>query len=360
MTNSPHLLLLEETKAVGPKQPLRISSEIMRTLKQGGKPHVLSALQTAIKLEHSTIPPYLYALYSLDAGKNPDIAAIIRSVVVEEMLHMTLACNILNALGGAPAIDTPEFIPCYPGTLPGIEPPPGWQVDLAPFSIDVVRNIFMQIEMPEDPHDYPAATLKPVQTPKDEPHTIGAFYHTLKQQIEKLGDSAFVPATERQVGPDIMRDAIKVEDVKTACEAINTIVGQGEGVDPNDPMEDDGHTPAHYYRFAEIVKGRQLIEVQVDPPAYAYVGNGVTFDPSGVLNVAPDRTGTCQAVLTFNYTYTNLLKTLHRFFNGQNTKPQFDAALGLMMSLKQQAQAMMSILERGPSFEYQPVHRLYW
>ena len=69
---------------------------------------VQAALQQAVELEHATIPLYLYALYSLVPGKNDAIAAIIQSVVVEEMLHMTLACNVLNAIGGAPDIGAYE------------------------------------------------------------------------------------------------------------------------------------------------------------------------------------------------------------------------------------------------------------
>src|ERR1700679_2159733 len=78
-----------------------------------------AALQNAIELEHSAIPPYLYALYSLKPGTNGELAEIIRSVVLEEMLHMSLACNVLNAVGGQPLIDSPKFIPDYPTHLPG-------------------------------------------------------------------------------------------------------------------------------------------------------------------------------------------------------------------------------------------------
>ncbi|MCB0847813.1 MAG: hypothetical protein KDE26_31385, partial [Bacteroidetes bacterium] len=75
-------------------------------------------LQKAIELEHSTIPPYLTAMYSLIPGKNDEIAALIRSVVIEEMMHMTISANILIATGGAPKINTAGFIPSYPGPLP--------------------------------------------------------------------------------------------------------------------------------------------------------------------------------------------------------------------------------------------------
>ncbi len=56
-------------------------------------------LQKAVELEHSTIPPYLTAYYSLKPGLNDEIAGLIRSVVIEEMLHMTIsAASIIRTL----------------------------------------------------------------------------------------------------------------------------------------------------------------------------------------------------------------------------------------------------------------------
>ena len=54
-------------------------------------------LHKAMQLEHATIPPYLMALYSIEPGTNSDATHVIRVVVVEEMLHLTLAANLLNA-----------------------------------------------------------------------------------------------------------------------------------------------------------------------------------------------------------------------------------------------------------------------
>ena len=73
-----------------------------------------SLLQTAIEVEHSTIPAYLCALYSIKDGTNQAAAQIIKSVVLEEMLHMILAANVLNAIGGHPSINHQEFVPNYP------------------------------------------------------------------------------------------------------------------------------------------------------------------------------------------------------------------------------------------------------
>jgi hypothetical protein len=325
---------------------------------------VRAALQQAVELEHATIPPYLYALYSLDASQNTEIAAIIQSVVIEEMLHMTLACNVLNALGGSPQIGQPGFIPTYPGPLPGgVES--SLIVSLAPFSMAQLQT-FLDIEEPEDPIDFPVgATLAGPQI------TIGQFYTAISNAIAVLGNGAFVNPPRNQVGPDLMPESVVVIDVATAQQAINTIIEQGEGTSSS-PEEVVGGGYAHYYRYMQIQKGRMLVQVSKTLPPdqqYAYTGPLVPFDSEGVYAVPTNPTaagypaGGAQAFANdnFNYTYTSLLLALDALVNGQATQNQFNIAIGLMMSLKGQAKAMMSGIPNpavltGPSFEYQAVN----
>src|SRR5205823_10442304 len=99
-------------------------------------------------LEHSTIPPYLYALYSIKRGFNTAAASIIRSVVIEEMLHLTIAANTLIAIGGSPQLNTRGFIPLYPGHLP-MDIHEGLLVGLEPLSRNLLGGVFMVIEEPE-------------------------------------------------------------------------------------------------------------------------------------------------------------------------------------------------------------------
>ena len=112
-----------------------------------GVDDVKMALQIAIELEHATLPPYLCALYSIKPGFNQEVATLIRSVVLEEMLHMALACNILIAIGGQPSIGKPGFVPRYPGPLPG-----GVRGDLTVrlrrCSIAQIHDVFLSIEEP--------------------------------------------------------------------------------------------------------------------------------------------------------------------------------------------------------------------
>ena len=76
-------------------------------------------VQEAIKVEFSTIPLYLTTLYSI-VNQSSFEAMTVKSVVMEEMLHMVNAANVLNAIGGHPNIDHPEFIPKYPLMIPMI------------------------------------------------------------------------------------------------------------------------------------------------------------------------------------------------------------------------------------------------
>jgi hypothetical protein len=343
---------------------IRLEPRVVRGLSAPTRPQDLwGPLQQAIELEHATIPVYLYALYSLDPSANAEIAKLLESIVIEEMLHMTLASNVLNALGGSPAVGQPGFVPKYPGPLPG-----GVQssltVNLAPFSMSQLQT-FLQIEEPEDPLNY--RVVPTVQLAALPSITIGQFYTAISDAIGLLGDGAFVNPPRNQVGPDLMRESVIVHDVATAQQAIATIIEQGEGTS-HSPEEVVGGDFAHYYRYMEINKGRLL--VQVPPPEnFAYAGAPVPFNPKGVYAVPTNPTSASYpadsvqrfACDNFNYTYTSLLLALNALFNGQATRPQFNTAIGLMMSLKGQAKAMMSGIPNpavltGPSFEYQPVN----
>ena len=60
------------------------------------------SLQAAIQVELTTIPPYLAAMWSLKdptSGNCSKANSFLFQVVLEEMLHMALACNMLCALG---------------------------------------------------------------------------------------------------------------------------------------------------------------------------------------------------------------------------------------------------------------------
>jgi Ferritin-like len=349
-----------------------VHEKVSAPLDAGDLSGVRQALQAAIQLEHSTMPPYLYALYSLDPGRNAVVAQILRSVVKEEMAHLALAANILSALGGSPVLDDPALLPRYPSQLPGTVEH-GLVVGLGPFSIGLVRDTFLAIEQPEHPLEFAGedpggqtdgTDVLPTADGADGAGlTIGQFYRRIAAAIEALGDGAFAPGPRNQVTSGLLPDVIAVTNVATARQAIGTIVSQGEGTSST-PAEVVGTDMAHYYRFLEVVHGRRLVPDLSLRGRYAWGAGTITFDPAGVYPVPHDpRTAgypagspARRACAAFNYSYTCLLKTLHTAFNGDGG--QFAAAVGLMMSLQEQAMDMMTGvttggIPAGPSFEWQ-------
>lgn len=337
---------------------LRLRAEVANQAAEG-LDGLKAALQSAIELEHATLPPYLYALYSIQPGTNQRLAKIILSVALEEMLHFALCCNLLNAIGGEPSIDRPDFIPTYPSPLPGAVAE--IKVPLAPVSKPLIHDVFMEIEEPEDPLEFPVEPL-PELAAATGPRTIGQFYGAIKAQLAQLAAERdiFVGVPSRQVGsglPGLKR----VTDLQSANAAIDLIVEQGEGttMSPLNAL----NKPAHYYLFAAAYHGRELVAREGDPP-FAYAGDAIPFDESGIVrlvsNPTPERyKGTAAEAPNeqFNRTYTKLLGALHRTFNGSPSS--IFGSISLMRQLRHEALALAKIelepgLYAGPTFTYTP------
>jgi hypothetical protein len=308
---------------------------------------VQAALGNAIQLELSTIPPYLTALYSIDPSNttNSEIAALIRSIAIEEMLHMAIACNVLNAVGGTPAINVAGFPPTYPGQLPmdiGTQPGgPPFIVSLQKFSTDAVTGTFMVIEEPEDP-----LVFKTTAAAVPDFQTIGEFYSAVSTAIGNLGPSIFTGNPALQVTGWFDSDELfPVTSVATAQQAIGIIMQQGEGTTTS-PLDEEGEL-AHYYKFAEIAKGFQLVPDATAPNGYSYTGAPIPFDPAGVFPMVtnpaqvllPAGSMVAQMADQFDSTYTSLLNALNGTFNG--APENLNVAMGLMYSLRVQAQDLM-------------------
>ena len=330
-------------------------------------------LQSAVQLELTTIPPYLCALYSLKEGTNRESTAVIQSVVMEEMLHMVLAANVLNAIGGKPIVNTKDFVPSYPVNLEKL----GLIVDLEKFAGSSIDQ-FIDIERPDTkPNDQP----RPGCQAFDEFHSIGQFYEQIELGLIDLSQKGniFTGNPDHQIGPEHYYggggNLLRVTNLATARLALKEIIGQGEGI-PYSVWESKGVNPgraaylemAHFYRFLEIREKRRysgtekIVRGSKKPP-----------DPKGEVlpvswkDVYPMRKNPKMADLThdsealemakaFNRTYMDLLNNLHETMNG---KPeQMLKSVGIMYSLKYQAIELMktpipgSDETIGPTFEF--------
>ena len=324
-------------------------------------------LQWAIELEHCTVPPYMCALYSLDPGRNPEASEVIASVLVEEMLHMTLAANLLNAVGGHPRFDSPRMLPGYPRGLPHGDR--SFEIPLLRFGPEAL-NVFLKIENPSAPGAPPEGDCY---------ETIGQFYEAIRDGLRALcadlGEPrVFCGDPARQIADAPFPGGgriIAINGLASALKAVDEIVEQGEGaahVEVWDGDSDDIHPDrkqvAHYYRFQELEFGRRYR--CGDTPQSGPTGDTISIDWNGVRPMRPNpRTsdhapGTAirNAQEQFNDSYCAILQLLDQTFNGS---PQtLRTAIGSMFRLKAQAQALMEMLTEdgmttaGPTFEYVP------
>ena len=304
-------------------------------------------LQEAVELEFATIPLYMTSLYSIVDGCNSEIYDLIRSVLIQEMLHMVQAANILIATGGTPIVDNASFVPRFPGHLPGCVHP-NLTVYLDKFNISHVFDVFTIIEAPN-------ITCVGHQVPQLSNHTIAQFYHEIEDCIKTLGDSIFKPEKEElQVRwPWPLQNNSRVgqvhivTNVSTAIDGINEIIEQGEGTDPLNPDDLDGGQIAHYYRFQEIVCGKKLVSVSKDK--YAYSGANIMYDPIGVWpmrqnpgaeGIEPGTNCYTQAA-AFHSVFRALLRELQTTFSGNPSN--IFKTVELMEALQVHAKRVMRV-----------------
>ncbi len=241
-------------------------------------------LQTAIGVEFGTLPPYLYALFSIPPGENVAAANLIKSVAMQEMVHMCLACNMLNAIGGTPQI-TP---PVYPAPLPGDIGPDGGEaliIHLLALSQAAMQQ-GMNIEQPEDVPDFPVRTMLAEGVPAS--GTIGQFYAALDAYLATLPASDWYPNRNQIVDDQFFTGQLfAIGNYADAHRAIEEIVSEGEGSPQvNDPL-DFQHDLAHYYRFGEIFYDKVLTKIP-EPPGYAWGPQPLGVDWSAVYPAIPD------------------------------------------------------------------------
>jgi len=303
-------------------------------------------LRLALRIELATVPPYLYAMYSI-ADPGSDSALLIRSIVTEEMLHAALVANILLAVGGEPDFDNDDLITVYPISLPHHTPP--LVLGLRPCSPQLIREVFMALEQPE---------VEGRSTDPDQFLTLGQFYHALEhglahldssmdlfadpQRPSQLSDPSFYTAVE--FDDDDSGGLLEVVDLESATAAIEVIVHQGEGVRSEHWADPEHRELTHYYKLLQIAEEQSPIglvrNLAEDPVTADYPGN-----LRSVSNL-------------FNASYRYLFRILANLYLPHDEKGSHVGSLYLMMG------SVMSPLARylteqpigggrfaGPTFE---------
>ena len=254
----------------------------------------------------------------------------------------------------------------YPRSLPHADG--SFEVSLLPFGTEALE-LFLKIEQPSAPDADPES---------DRYETIGQFYdaieHGMRELCARLGEAnVFCGDPQRQVSDaDFYGGAgriIVVNSLATALAALDEIVVQGEGTrgtevwdGDRDMFHPERDEVGHYFRFQELKLGRRYR--RGDTAASGPSGDVISVDWEGVRPMQPNprtadhapgsRIRTAQD--EFNVAYCTILQLLDQTFDGN---PQMlGRAIGAMLRLKDQANALMSIptedglATAGPTFEY--------
>ena len=191
-------------------------------------------IQKAIKLEHAVIPLYMSALMSIKPGKNTEIYKLIRTIMIEEMLHLAMTCNMLIACGGTPEIAKKGFVNDYvdPNTLPG-GTFPGTTFQLGVLTKAKIFNEFMVIESPKEeihyefnPTNRTAIIRRKNPKQEDKTNTIGQFYDNIKKGVFINKDTIItdMPALEeKQSFFPAMKKMFRIRDFDSLVDAIDLI-----------------------------------------------------------------------------------------------------------------------------------------
>jgi hypothetical protein len=262
------------------------------------------------------------------------------------MLHLTLAANLLNAVGGTPSLTHAGFVPRYPHRLP--HSGDTFEISVEGFSKAALKT-FLAIERPE------ARRARP------QPRhftTIAQFYAAVRDGLDELCDrlgekAVFSGARARQVEPEAYYasgEVIVVTGRDTAHRAIAEIAEQGEGAhggifDSDHSICGKGKEPAHYYRFMQLVKGREY--TQRDTPKSGPTGRPIDVNFDAVHPIRANaragdypRGSQIRAALeAFGRGYGDLLAALEAAFNGQPER--LTEGMARMFALRDQARALM-------------------
>ncbi len=326
---------------------------------------LLYLLTHAAEIEHSLCCQYLYAAFSLkqqgDPGVTDDEAAVIAhwratliDISVQEMLHLGLVSNLLTAIGGAPNMRKPNFPQAATYSSIGLD------FRLAPVSEETLRR-FACFELPPTLEVHSRYRAWPVQgrDPVDwakvceclrigqqeemaEAHvppllpnyfgytSVGELYELISTGFKSLfpdDESALFIGPPQAQTAEMWQEMLAVTDRKSALQALDTIIREGEGAFG----DDDDIAKAHFGRFVDL--WTQLVEGQGgDQPALDVVENPVVAGHKDLA--APPVPGTTeqpwrQATLVtaevsreaneiFVGTYELSMHILQRYFAGED------------------------------------------
>jgi hypothetical protein len=354
-----------------PLYPGATTTTTLPPLPVDSREQLVYLLTQASELEQGILCEYLFALYSLKRDPRDGLSGeqldqvtrwgrTLAEIAVQEMLHLTLATNLLTAVGATPHLHRPNFpIRCqwYP---------PDVQIALVPFGETALRH-FLYLERP-DHIDLTDAALfsvvcecRPLTTTPatlmaepQEYSTVGHLYrsigHGFEQLVERYGEAeVFIGPPEAQATRELLgwSELVAVTDLASARAAIATIVEQGEGADGD-------WRQAHFGRLAGILE-EYLAATRADPsfaPARPARPAYVRRPPDQPMGIVISDPLTAQVADLFDAAHQTLLAALSRLFLHDETEQEVatlaGVAIGLMAAVLRPLGSVLTTLPLGP------------
>ncbi len=333
-------------------------------------------LTEAAELEHGIMCCYLFAAFSIkrevEEGISEEQVAILRRwrgtilhVAIQEMVHMSLACNLLTAVGGAPHLRRPN-LPSSPRAYP-----PSFKLGLAPFGLESLQS-FVYIESPENldtgSGEYtdssspvlPLGKFSDIFSSERQYQSVGHLYRGIEDGIQYLSqkygeDRLFLAPPDAQIADAYFNlpGLIPVTGLASAVAAIQGIVEQGEGA-RGDTQD------SHYGRFLAIQQEYERILLD-DPkfePGRPVLCNPYSLFPYDIAD--PSEVNLIEDPLSidicnlFNGCYEILIQMLGRLLlNTGESADQLtqlsDITVGLMVDVIGPLGSALTTLPAGPS-----------
>lgn len=328
----------------------------------------------AAEIEHGVLCSYLFAAFtmksSLDEGlTEQQLDAVNRwrgtilHIAAQEMVHLTLVCNMLTAIGAAPQLRRPN---APAGTH---YYPEGFALALTPFNEQTLQH-FIFIERPEG-MDVPDGIVYQTFEHAAEPPvitsdvtaaprafaTIGELYHGLEQGFrhlaEKMGeDRLFIGPQQAQAAKQYFSfpELIAVTDLASAVQAIEIIVEEGEGARGD-------WEKSHYGQFLKIHQEYDELKA-ADPsfePGRPVLANPFTRRPGDAqqANIIDDPYSV-EVCDLFDDSYEVVLQILARFFSHTEESPAelkalADVSVDAMFVAIKPLGDLITTLPAGPS-----------
>jgi CDGSH-type Zn-finger protein/truncated hemoglobin YjbI len=284
---------------------------------------LISLLSRAAELEHSLACVCLFAASSLkndvsEGSLTDEQAEMVRgwrrrlaSKAVDRMRSLAQLSNLLTAIGAMPNISRPAlFKPASTASLDS-------RLTLEPFSQQLLDRLvtYEQLKAPIGGSMLAAQASSEQQNSQVDSLTISELYERIATGFGSLpAEELFIGPQEAQANPQMLNlgdQLVTVVDLESACAALATIIGAGEGIASGSAA---GIFSTIGMKYLSALEDAQQTNQPFEPvrPVASNPGTRLPEEAAGGTRIVDPLTAAVADL--FNSAYDTMLLMLRRFF----------------------------------------------